>query len=103
MLSLYLAVKLLQRRGHPVRLVRLGHSEFGGVDPRAFRALGDGVIELGPIDWREIPDYLALADAFVQPGAPRRLQPLPAALEAAGVPGDGTPGYLARTATSATT
>ncbi|HSK51098.1 MAG TPA: glycosyltransferase [Solirubrobacterales bacterium] len=70
MLSLYLAVKLLQRRGHRVRLVRLGHSEFGGPDPRAFRALGDGVIELGPIPWREIPAYLALADAYVQPGPP---------------------------------
>jgi glycosyltransferase involved in cell wall biosynthesis len=70
MLSLYLAVKLLQRRGHQVRLVRLGHSEFGGPDPRSFRALGDGVIELGPIPWREIPAYLALADAYVQPGPP---------------------------------
>ncbi len=70
MLSLYLAVKLLQRRGHRVRLVRLGHSEFGGPDPRAFRALGDGVIELGPVPWREIPAYLAVADAYVQPGPP---------------------------------
>jgi glycosyltransferase involved in cell wall biosynthesis len=70
MLSLYLAVKLLQRRGHRVRLVRLGHSEFGGPDPRAFRALGDGVIELGPTAWREIPAYLAMADAYVQPGPP---------------------------------
>ncbi len=69
MLSLYVAVQLLRRRGHPVRLVRLGHSEFGGVDPRAFRAVSDGVLELGRIDWREVPDYLALADAFVQPGA----------------------------------
>ena len=70
MLSLYLAVKLLQRRGQRVKLVRLGHSEFGGPDPRAFRALGDGVIELGPIPWREIPAYLAIADAYVQPGPP---------------------------------
>jgi glycosyltransferase involved in cell wall biosynthesis len=69
MMSLYTAVQLLRRRGHQVRLVRLGHSEFGGVDPRAFRAMGDGVLELGRIDWREMPDYLALADAFVQPGA----------------------------------
>lgn len=69
MMSLYVAVQLLRRRGHPVRLVRLGHSEFGGVDPRAFRAVSDGVLELGPIAWREVPDYLALADAFVQPGA----------------------------------
>ena len=70
MLSLYLAVKLLRRRGRPVRLVRIGHSEFGGVDPAAFRALSDDVIELGPIPWREIPAYLAVADAFVQPGPP---------------------------------
>ena len=70
MLSLYLAVKLAQRRGHRVRLVRLGHSEFGGPDPRAFRALGDGVVELGPVAWREIPAYLAIADAYVQPGPP---------------------------------
>jgi glycosyltransferase involved in cell wall biosynthesis len=70
MLSLYLAVKLLQRRGRRVRLVRLGHSEFGGPDPRSFRALGDGVVELGTIPWREIPAYLAVADAFVQPGPP---------------------------------
>jgi glycosyltransferase involved in cell wall biosynthesis len=70
MLSLYLAVKLLQRRGQNVRLVRLGHTEFGGPDPRSFRALGDGVIELGPIPWRDIPAYLALADAYVQPGPP---------------------------------
>jgi glycosyltransferase involved in cell wall biosynthesis len=70
MMSLYVAVKLLQRRGHRVKLVRLGHSEFGGVDPRAFKAMSDGVLELGRVDWRDIPDYLALADAFVQPGAP---------------------------------
>ncbi len=70
MLSLYLAVKLLQRRGHRVRLLRLGHTEFGGPDPRSFRALGDGVVELGPTPWREIPAYLAVADAYVQPGPP---------------------------------
>jgi glycosyltransferase involved in cell wall biosynthesis len=70
MMSLYLAVKLLQRRGRPVRLVRLGHTEFGGPDPASFRALGDGVVELGPVVWRDIPNYLALADAYVQPGPP---------------------------------
>jgi glycosyltransferase involved in cell wall biosynthesis len=70
MLSLYLAVKLLQRRGRRVRLLRLGHSEFGGPDPRSFRAVADGVIELGPMPWRDIPAYLAVADAYVQPGPP---------------------------------
>jgi glycosyltransferase involved in cell wall biosynthesis len=70
MLSLYLAVKLLQRRGRKVRLVRLGETVLGGVDPRAFGALREGVIELGSVGWREIPGFLALADAFVQPGEP---------------------------------
>ena len=70
MLSLYLAVKLLQRRGHRVRLLRVGHTEFGGPDPRSFRAIADGAIEVGPIRWREIPAYLAVADAYVQPGVP---------------------------------
>ena len=32
-------------------------------------ALREGVLELGSVGWREIPGYLALADAFVQPGA----------------------------------
>lgn len=68
MLSLYLAVKLLQRRGRRVRLVRLGHSGFGGVDPGSFGALADGTLELGAVPWREVPNYLALADAYVQPG-----------------------------------
>jgi glycosyltransferase involved in cell wall biosynthesis len=68
--SLYLAVKLLQRRGRPVRLVRLGSTKLGGVDPRTLGALMDGVPDLGDVPWREIPGYLALADAYVQPGAP---------------------------------
>jgi glycosyltransferase involved in cell wall biosynthesis len=69
MLSLYLAIKLLQRRGRKVKLVRLGHTEFGGPDPASFQAIADGAIELGPTGWREVPNYLALADGFVQPGA----------------------------------
>jgi glycosyltransferase involved in cell wall biosynthesis len=68
--SLYLAVQLLQRRGRPVKLVRLGSTRLGGVDPRTLRALMDGVPDLGDVPWREIPGYLALADAYVQPGAP---------------------------------
>jgi glycosyltransferase involved in cell wall biosynthesis len=70
MLSLYLSIKLLQRRGRRVRLLRLGETELGGVDPRSLGALRDGVVELGSVGWRTIPDYLALADAFVQPGSP---------------------------------
>ena len=71
LLSLYVAVKLLQRRGRPVKLVRLGTTRLAGVDPRSFRALMDDMVELGHVQsWAEVPGYLALADAFVQPGAP---------------------------------
>jgi glycosyltransferase involved in cell wall biosynthesis len=70
MLSLYLAVKLLQRRGRRVKLVRLGETKLSGtVDPRAFQSLMDGVLEMGSVPWRQVPGYLALADAYVQPGA----------------------------------
>lgn len=67
-LSLYLAVRVLQRRGHPVRLVRLGRDVASGPDP-AFAALRDGAIELGERPRRELPEYLRIADAFVQPGS----------------------------------
>ena len=70
MMSLYLAVTLLRRRGLPVRLVRLGYTSLGGVDPVGFGSLMDGIVELGRVPWHQIPNYLALADAFVQPGAP---------------------------------
>jgi glycosyltransferase involved in cell wall biosynthesis len=70
MFSLYLAVKLAQRRGLAVKLVRLGFTNLGGVDPRTFGALIEGAVELGQVDWRDVPRYLALADAYVQPGAP---------------------------------
>jgi glycosyltransferase involved in cell wall biosynthesis len=68
--SLYTAVKLLQRRGRGVRLVRLGSTKPGGVDPRTIQALRDGEPDLGDVPWRDVPGYLALADAYVQPGAP---------------------------------
>jgi glycosyltransferase involved in cell wall biosynthesis len=34
------------------------------------QALRDGEPDLGDVPWREIPGYLALADAYVQPGGP---------------------------------
>jgi len=70
MLSLYLAVQLLRRARRPVRLVRIGHTLFGGVDQRSAQAMAEGARELGPVPWEQIPGHLAVADAFVQPGAP---------------------------------
>ena len=70
MLSLYLGGQAAAAPRARVRLVRLGETELGGVDPRSLGALREGVVELGSVGWREIPGYLALADAFVQPGAP---------------------------------
>ncbi len=70
MLSLYLAVKLLQREGLAVKLVQVGSTVRGGLDPRSARAVADSVVEVGVVPWKEVPGYLALADGFVQPGAP---------------------------------
>jgi glycosyltransferase involved in cell wall biosynthesis len=69
MFSLYVAVGLLQRRGHRVTLLRLGENWTHGIDP-SFGALRDrATVEVGAVPWREVPGYLAIADAFVQPGA----------------------------------
>jgi glycosyltransferase involved in cell wall biosynthesis len=68
--SLYLGVRLLQRRGRRVQLLRLGSTKPGGVDPRTLQALRDGIPDRGDVPWLEVPGYLVLADAFVQPGGP---------------------------------
>ena len=67
--SLYLAVALLNREGHPTTLVRAGLDfvSFLGPDEGWARS---NAIELGYIAKREIPSFLALADVFVQPGRP---------------------------------
>lgn len=69
MKTLYSAVKILRRRGHPVRLVRLGHSGARlNWMLRRLRAEAE-VIELGMRPRREVVGWLRTADAFVQPGA----------------------------------
>lgn len=67
MRSLYLAVGLLNREGHPTTLVRAGrdHCAFLGEDERWGRQHS---IELGLVSHNEIPELLALADVLVQPG-----------------------------------
>jgi glycosyltransferase involved in cell wall biosynthesis len=69
MLSLYLSVALLRRRGHRVRLVRLGSDYTQGPDP-SFKTLRSAELELEARPWHEVPAYLRIADALVQPGAP---------------------------------
>ena len=69
MFSLYLSVRLLRRRGHPVRLVRLGSDYTDGSDP-SFATLREGSVELESRPWTEVPSYLRIADALVQPGPP---------------------------------
>jgi glycosyltransferase involved in cell wall biosynthesis/2-polyprenyl-3-methyl-5-hydroxy-6-metoxy-1,4-benzoquinol methylase len=67
--ELYRAVALLNRRGHSVRLVRLGRSfvDFlGGERTDLERYVVD--VPLQPRE--EVPRYFALADVFVQPGRP---------------------------------
>lgn len=68
MFSLYLAIALVNRRGIPTRLVRIG-SDFVSIAGELFGELLDNVIELGFRPPSEIPAYLAQADALVQPGS----------------------------------
>jgi glycosyltransferase involved in cell wall biosynthesis/phage shock protein A len=67
MRDLYLAVRLLNERGTPTRLLRTGFTrpEFAasfGFDPATF------VVELGFVEKARLPRLLALADVLVQPG-----------------------------------
>lgn len=65
--SLYLAVAILNREGHPAVLLRTGRDfePFLGPNERWARAHS---IELGFIPHREVPGILAAADILVQPG-----------------------------------
>lgn len=67
--SLYLAVAILNREGHPATLVRTGDDHYpflGGQEAWAKRYS----IELGHVCYSRIPELLAMADVLVQPGRP---------------------------------
>lgn len=66
--SLYLAAAILDREGTPTRLVRTGRDfcPFLGPDEEWARRVS---IELGHVEYQEIPAILSLADVLVQPGA----------------------------------
>lgn len=69
MRELYVAVRLLNQRGLPTRLVRTGFNrpEFlEGLSPE----LKEHVLDLGFVAKGRLPKLLALADALVQPGRP---------------------------------
>jgi GT2 family glycosyltransferase/glycosyltransferase involved in cell wall biosynthesis len=67
--SLVLAVRLINDRGTPCRLVRTGIHP-----PELLQEIsaigGDRVIDLGFVEKTRLRDLLALADVLVQPGAP---------------------------------
>lgn len=65
--DLYEAVKLLDDKGIPTTLIRTGTN-----DQKAQVKLDSypGVINLGWADRQAVPDVLACADVFVQPGSP---------------------------------
>lgn len=67
--SLYLAVAMLNREGHPATLIRTGR------DFCAFLGPEDGwarkhTIDLDFVDRKDLPSILSMADIFVQPGKP---------------------------------
>lgn len=65
--SIYLAVAMLNREGKPTVLIRTGRDfcEFLGSDDSWARKFS---IELGYVDRAKLPDIMALADVFIQPG-----------------------------------
>lgn len=65
--SLYRAVADLRRGGRRVVLVRTG---WNFVPRSHLPQLGEGLIELGWVSRRHVPDLLAAADVLVQPGRP---------------------------------
>lgn len=65
--SLYLAVALLNREGQPTCLVRTGTDYCDFLDGQS-DWVKPFVRELGQVPREQIPDILALADLFVQPG-----------------------------------
>lgn len=67
--SLYVAILLLQRRGHDVRLIRCGHDYCPDYDVSQSYVRGRFSSELGRVDRDTIIRMLKLADIFVQPGS----------------------------------
>ena len=67
--SLYLAIALVNRRGIPVRLVRLGRDYCTFLD-REEAIVEPHVVRVTLRPRSELPSYYALADVFVQPGQP---------------------------------
>ena len=67
--SLYLAVAMLNREGHPATLVRTGRDfcHFLGDDDRWARQHS---IELDFVERTDLPAILSMANLFVQPGKP---------------------------------
>lgn len=64
--SLYLASALLNREGAPTVLIRSGKDYVPALED----VLRHSAVELGRVDYSEIPGILAAADFLVQPGRP---------------------------------
>ena len=70
MRELYTAILELNRTGHPTRLIRAGTDQVDFLGPLA-REIQPWILSLGSIHThRHLPPLMALADIFVQPGAP---------------------------------
>lgn len=67
--SLYLAVAILNREGHPTALLRTGRDYYPFLGPDDAWARAHS-FELGYVPRTTIPDVLAAADILVQPGKP---------------------------------
>lgn len=68
-LSLYLAVALVNRKGLPLTLIRTGENAVPLTnEPREALAISQNVVELGRVPKSRLPALLQAADILVQPG-----------------------------------
>jgi glycosyltransferase involved in cell wall biosynthesis len=73
--SLCTAVGLIRERGHPCRLLRSGRYPLDFLHEMP-QETASAILDLGLIPRKDLPDLLALADCFVQPGHPDAFEDL---------------------------
>jgi glycosyltransferase involved in cell wall biosynthesis len=73
--TLCTAVGVIRQRGYPCRLLRSGRNPLDFLDHMPHET-ASAILDLGLIPRKELPDLLALADCFVQPGQPDAFEDL---------------------------
>jgi glycosyltransferase involved in cell wall biosynthesis len=73
--TLCTAVGLIRQKGYPCRLLRTGRHALDFLSQMPHET-ASAILDLGLVTRKELPDLLALADCFVQPGQPDAFEDL---------------------------